>query len=265
MLDAVEDSEPLGLGDVVWIRPGDTPPFDVHARADLLPLRLTEEDQVFAASRVRPNVDQLVLAHGEAVAAVLVDDPCAIEDILGRGGAPPSGRLLCAAVRGPLSGEEMGFEEKFTVLPAPGLSLRGKQFKNGAIIDLGRLFCFHVNADEDVDWLTVRRAGRLPADHTETMLWRLAARTVRRGPLVAKDTERKLAELLAGSGRLRADAIAQTLGGLLRVAYVREGEIEDVISTMHEQGADPSPLPEVLRGVYDELQELLDVARAALD
>jgi hypothetical protein len=265
VLEPIEESEPLALGDVVWMRTGDVPPFDVHARTDLQPLRLIDEDQVFAPSRARPNDDQLVLAHGTAVAAVLVDDPCAVEEVVGRDGASPSGRLLLAPVRGPLDGAEMEYENKFSILPTPDWPISGKQFKNGAIIDLGRLFGFHVTGADDVEWLQVRRVGRLPEGHIEEMLWRLAARTVRRGPLVARDTEKKLEALLGGAGHHQAEPIAATLGEYLRVAYLREGEIEDVISTMLEREDDPATLPDKLRGLYDELQGLLDAARAALD
>lgn len=275
MVETCDPAEPLGYGDVCWIEDGGRIPFfDVHVRPDVTPLRALRPESgetdspglAPAMGHIKPNVDHAVLAHGEIVAAVLVDDPCQIEDVLGRGSSP-NGRLLCATVRGSAGPDEMQLTQKFSLLPVDGLAEalnHVKPFKHGAIVDVERLFSVHIAGDEDLAWLTSRRIGRLTEEAGTKLLWRMAAHTVRRGPLVAEDAARKLQTLLDQLSHPNSAAVADTFSALFGTLFGREGEIEDAISLLYDEKHDSSALPAALDGLYASIEQLAAEARAAL-
>ncbi len=275
MLQACTPADALAFADVCWTQDdGRIPFYDVHVRSDITPLRpLTavagETDPpglAPAPGRIVPNKDQFVLAHGEVVAAVLVDDPCQIEDVLGRGDTP-SGRLLCAAVRGSAGPNEMQLTQKFSILPVAGVADtldNVKPFKHGAIIDVERLFTVRITDADDVAWLTDRRIGRLDDDDSARLLWRLAAHCVRRGPLVSEDAGRKLRVLLDQINHPNSEAAAAAFSTLFGQLFQREGAIEDAISLIHDDQRDPSALPAALDALYAEIERSAAQARSAL-
>lgn len=276
MLEPRDAADPLGYGDVCWIdEHGRIPFYDVHVRPDLTPLRPIKPDDgevetpglAPSQGRIVLNKDQYVLAHGEVVAAVLIDDPCQIEDVLGREGKAPSGRLMCATVRGAAGTDEMKLTQKFSILPVHDIAEtleRVKPFMHGAVIDVERLFVVHITAEDDLAWLTGRRVGRLREDDSERLLWRVAAHAVRRGPLVAEDAGRKLKILLDQISHPASGAVSEAFSTLLGRLFLREGEIEDAISLIYDAKLDPGALPDSLDALYVEIEQLVAAARAAL-
>jgi hypothetical protein len=173
------------------------------------PVTLTEGgDYEFYTAQVTSDMD-FVLAHGRPRLAILVNDDCAIDDALGRGGKHRRiGRLLFAAVS-EVGADELGMVannepfDRFALPATPGM------LNFPAVVELRSTFMVQadvVSGEDRLFSLAPAWADRLEAT------W--SAYATRHGPLVAEQNAEKLAALLvndANRGSEAAIAIAQTI------------------------------------------------------
>lgn len=237
-----------------------------------------DEFPAFLATGESRVGEDYVLAHGAPHDAVVLSDDCVVESALGRDGTGPRGRVLMAPVTRPdeheLEAHERAPSLGTCVLPAD------ERLGEVQLVHLRR--CFMVRAGDFADGLS---AGMVTYRLTDAYRRRLAvqwtAYAARRGPLIAQDNARKLAELIAqqtGWPIERAGATALAVGAPVIASWVFEGAaLERAGATWDarrsgaggknpgDDGSELRDFPKVVTELREQLTELHQRTRAALD
>lgn len=212
---------------------------DAHVRSDACVLRreeqvanrfwlnrvsdLPERFPAFLAAGDARQDEDYVLAHGSPHDAVVLSDDCVIESALGREGNRPRGRILMA----PVTDADARALEEHRAAPSLGVFLLGPDdhVRESRFVQLRR--CFMVRAGDFADGLVNGMVKHSLTDETRGALAaRWTAYAARRGPLVAEDNARKLAELIAeGKGRPveEVGGAAFAIAGPVIASWVFEG------------------------------------------
>jgi len=176
-----------------------------------------------------------LLAHGLPTHAIVLSDDCDIEEAFGRGGAPPRGRLLFAAVTELPESVigRLGREEPFDRFPLP----KEDPWAGGAV-ELRRLFMVDVRA---VNPDPGARAVSLDRELATRLAVTWSAYATRRGPLAAAKNAGKVAQLLVdgGTGEDEATSAANALAQTVARAWTFEVDGLDAAAIAFDEQTDP--------------------------
>lgn len=255
---------PVAFGDLFvadWL-------FDGHLREGSVPLRKIQpapkgHDSAFAPAQ--RSAEDWLLSYGQRSPAVIVDDDCHIEGVLGGRAGSIGGRLHFVAVR-PANQAEMDMTSHFSLLPWPDQledTLPRKGFKQVAI-DFNRRLSVNIKDGDEAERFEALRVASPTTAGRSDLLVRWSASSTRRGPMVATDASDKLARLLDDRRYSDGAAAARALGRLLGSNWLLEGAIEDAIGDAAEHRCDPEELLDRIGQAYDEIERHLSAARDAM-